>query len=122
MRVLAPLDAVDHDGGLPPRFLGGDIPVPADGGAPGSTGRSPRLYDVDLAAAGVDPHPEAGQFPVPEYGVPVIDRERVDDSFAELDCILPGHGNVSIRSFALTIGLQKPSSIRNRLRSNPWLF
>ncbi len=38
--------------------------------------RATRLGNIDLAARGVDPHPEAGHLTIPEYGV-LLDLQRL---------------------------------------------
>ena len=84
LRLLAALDAVDDGGRLLPRLIGRDIPVPAERHAFGTSG-PPGLHYVDLLARGVDPHPEAGQVPVPEDRILPFDFECVDGSLEELE-------------------------------------
>ena len=62
-RLLAPLDAVDNLGGAEARLRCCKLAVAAEGDPPGHA-PAPALDDVDLAARGVDPDPEARQLPV----------------------------------------------------------
>ena len=43
---------------------------------------SARLRDIDLATGRIDPHPEAGELPIPEYGV-LLDLELLDGAVRE---------------------------------------
>ena len=75
-RFLAPLDAVD-DLGCALACLGcGDLAVCAQRDAAWRATR-PALDDVDLAARGIDAHPEACQRTVPDDDIARGDRERV---------------------------------------------
>ena len=78
-RLLAGLYAGDDHRRPPPRVVGGDHPVPAQGHPP-RTARAPALHQVDLDAGRIDPHPEAGQLRVPENDVPAAPGQSVDGS------------------------------------------
>ena len=73
---LAPLDAVDDLGCALAGLCGGDLAVGAERDAAWPA-TCPALDDVDLAARGVDAHPEARQLTVPDDDVALGDRERV---------------------------------------------
>ena len=83
-RVLAALDAVDHDHRLAPRGIGPDFAVAADDGAL-RAGRTARLDDEDLAPGAVDAHAEAREVAAPEQRVAVLGRQRIDGAHGELD-------------------------------------
>ena len=88
--IVPGLDAGDDAGRLLPRLAGRDRPVAPDGEAPGAA-LSPALYHEGLGARGVDPHPEAGEVPVPEDRVPLRDGEPPDGPSGEPEA--PGHGH-----------------------------
>ena len=67
-RFLARLDARNDESGPLSGPVGMEHVMPADR-HPLRPVRSPRLGDVDLAAGRIDPDPEAGKVPVPEYRV-----------------------------------------------------
>ena len=72
--IVPSLDAGDDAGGPLPRLVGRDRPVPPDGEAPGAA-LPPALHHEGLGARGIDPHPEAGEVPVPEDRLPILDGE-----------------------------------------------
>ena len=51
-----------------------------------------RLDDVFLQARGIDPDAEAGEVPVPEYGVAMLDGQRVDGAFGDNPFLASRHG------------------------------
>ena len=81
-RILAPLDAVDGLRRPAPRLVGGEFPVPSKR-RPLRPAGAARLDDVFLQARGIDPDAEAGEVPVPEYGVAMLDGQRVDGAFGD---------------------------------------
>ena len=72
--IVPGLDAGDDAGRPLPRLAGRDRSVAPDGEAPGAA-LSPALHHEGLGARGIDPHPEAGEVPVPEDHVPLRDGE-----------------------------------------------
>ena len=88
--IVPGLDAGNDAGRLLPRLAGRDRPVAPDGDTPGPS-LSPALHHEGLGAGGVDPHPEAGEVPVPEDRVPLRDGESPDGPRGELPA--PGHGH-----------------------------
>ena len=87
-RLLPRLDAGDDRGRPATRLSGRDRPVAPDRDPPGPP-LPPALDHVDLGARGVDPHPEAGEVPIPEDRVPSLDAEPVDGPLGELPA--PGY-------------------------------
>ena len=90
-RVLAPLDAVDGNYRAAARLLGGNLAMATQGRAPRPAG-TPALDDILLQARRIDPDAEARQVPVPEDGVPVLDRQRVDGTLGDDPFLAFRHG------------------------------
>ncbi len=88
---LAPLDAVDDHGRPLPRLIGRQVPMTPEGHTL-RPGRPPGLNHVDLAAGGMDPHPEARQVPIPEDGILGIDGECIDGELGDPELASSGHG------------------------------
>ena len=83
-RVFAFLDAVDDSDRLLARLLGGELAMPAESNALGSS-RAAALDDIYLAPGRVDPNAEAGKFAIPEDRVLTLDGQPVDGSFGECE-------------------------------------
>ena len=97
-RLLARLDAGDDERRPLAGLVGMEHVVPADR-HPLRPVRPPRLGDVDLAARGIDPDPEAGQLVVPGDPGRVGRLERIDDPLGQLGLALSGtrrHGRSSV--------------------------
>ena len=54
------------------------------------------LDDIDLRARRVDTHPEAGQLPIPEYGVLALRREPIDGALGDGPVLQPRHCQASL--------------------------
>ena len=89
--ILAALDPVDDRRAPLPRLPGGEVAVPPETDAP-EPGRPSGLDHVDLAAAGVDAHAEAGEVAVPEDGILLLDAKRVDGALGDSEFASPRHG------------------------------
>ena len=88
--VLAALDAGDGLGRLAPRLVGGDHPM-APERDPLRLALRPGLNHVHLRPGGIHPDPEAGQLPIPEHGVLLVNGEPVDGAFGNGSILELGH-------------------------------
>ena len=114
--LVAALDAVDDLGGAEPGLGRGELAVGAQGDPPGPAA-GPALDDVDLAARGVDPDPEAGELAVPEDPVPALDREAVHRPARQRQPATARHGRGVSRARSSSSRRGAAASMRKRAES-----